>query len=253
MLKTRVIPCLLLVNEGLVKTVKFKDYNYIGDPINTVLIFNELEVDELIFLDIKASQENRKPEYSLLSEIATQCFMPLTYGGGIKTIDEVKEILSIGYEKVAININAYEAPTFITRVAEKFGSQCVVASIDVRKNLFGKYDVYVNGGKKNTKKDPVEWAKQMETLGAGEILLTSIDRDGTWKGYDDRIVKKVVESVNIPVIACGGAGNINDFSSLVEATGVNAVAAGSLFVYQKKDLGVLINYPSRKELDKLLS
>jgi cyclase len=248
MLKTRVIPVLLLRDGALVKTVRFKKFNYVGDPCNTVRIFNELEVDELIFLDILASRKKRKPDFQLLSEIANECFMPLTYGGGIKSTDDIKKILNIGLEKVAINSYAIENKLFIHEAAARFGSQCIVCSMDVKKNLFNKYEVYVAGGTQRTKLDPVEWAIELENLGAGELLVTSIDRDGTWKGYDTELIDSITSSVRIPVIANGGAGNIDHIVDVVKRGRASAVALGSMVVYQKQDFGVLINFPDKLEL-----
>jgi cyclase len=251
MLKNRVIPCLLLKDESLVKTVKFSGHNYIGDPINTVRIFNELEVDELIILDIQATFLNKGPDLSLLSKIADECFMPLTYGGGIKTIEEVKNILSTGLEKVAINSYAFEDPHFISRIAELYGSQSIIASMDVKKNVWGNYQIYSHGGRKKVDKDPVEWAQELEKLGAGELLLTSIDREGTWKGYDLEITKRISEAVSIPVIANGGAGKIEHLAEVVKKGKASAAALGSMVVYQKEGLGVLVNFPLREVLDRI--
>ncbi len=248
MLKTRVIPVLQLINENLVKTVKFKDFNYIGDPINTVRIFNEMEVDELIFLDIKATIERREPPYKVIREIADECFMPLAYGGGITRLDQVKKLFNIGIEKIVINSHAYINEDFINQIGQIYGNQSIIISMDVKKNLFGKYELFSIDGTKKVKKDPIEWAQHIEKVGVGEIMITSMDRDGTWRGYDMEITKKITEAVTIPVIVNGGAGTIDDFSDAVEICGVSAVAAGSLFVYQKKNMGVLINYPTRKEL-----
>lgn len=252
MLKTRVIPCLLMIENALVKTIRFDKYNYIGAPINTIRIFNEYEVDELILLDIRATVNNQKPDFNTLQEIVNECFIPLTYGGGIRSVEDVRKILNIGFEKVAINTYLFEKPEFLSEVAVTFGSQCVVASIDVKKNFWGKYEVYSHSGMKNTHLNPVEWAEKMAKLGAGELLLNSIDKDGTWEGLDEKLVKVVHDAVSIPVIACGGAGKLEHIKSVVENTGVSAVAAGSLFVYQKKDHGVLVNYPSREILDRIL-
>lgn len=252
MLKTRVIPCLLLRDESLVKTVKFDKAGYIGDPINTVRIFNELEVDELIFLDISATNEGRSPNFKILTEIANECFMPLGYGGGMKNFEDAKKIFQIGFEKIAVNSEAFIHPEFITQLAEHFGNQAVIGSIDVKKNLFGKYEVYSHSGKKNTKKNPVEWAQELEKRGAGEILITSMDREGTWNGFDDELVKKITSSVNVPVIANGGAGNLQHIQSVVKNAHASAVALGSMVVYQKKGLGVLVNFPERKELENTL-
>ena len=248
MLRVRIIPCLLLKDSGLVKTVNFNKYNYIGDPINTCRIFNELEVDELTFLDISATVANKEPNYKVLQEISEECFMPVSYGGGIRNIQQVEKILSIGFEKVIINSAAYEDKKLISEIANHFGSQSLIISIDYKKNIFGKYQVYGLSGTKNYKVHPVEWAKEVKEYGAGEILLTSIDREGTWKGYDLELTKQVTEKVNLPVIANGGAGNIDDIADVVKDGGASAVALGSMVVYQAKDMGVLINFPDRELL-----
>lgn len=252
MLKTRVIPCLQLVNESLVKAVKFGEFGYIGDYINTVRIFNELEVDELCFLDIRASFEKRDPDFSILHHIADECFMPLSYGGGIRDFETAKSILSIGFEKVIINTAAYYTPALVTEIANHFGSQAVVCSIDVKKSFLGKYHTYINDGKQKINTDPVEWAIRLQELGAGEILLTSMDREGTWSGYDIDITKKITSALKIPVIANGGAGNILQIAEVVHKGGASAAALGSMVVYQKKGMGVLVNFPDRKELEKAL-
>lgn len=253
MLKTRVIPCLLIKNSGLVKTIKFKDHKYVGDPINAVRIFNEKEVDELILLDIDATIKKRKFSRDLISEIASECFMPVCYGGGIRSLEDIGQILSLGIEKVSINSYAAEENTIIEKAARAFGSQSIVVSIDVKKNLLGKYEVFTHGGKKNIKLDPVRYAQLVEELGAGEILLNSIDRDGTMLGYDVDLLKRVCTSVNIPVVACGGAGKIEDFVDAVERGSASAVAAGSLFVFQGKHRAVLISYFSMEELSVALN
>lgn len=253
MLKTRIIPCLQLIDESLVKTIKFGKHGYIGDPINTVRIFNELEVDELCFLDIRASVQKRSPNLKILHEIADECFMPLSYGGGIKDWEKAKEILSIGFEKIVINTHAYHNSSLVTKIAEYFGSQSVIASIDVKKSLWGSYNVYINDGTEKTNLDPVEWAKKLESLGAGEILLTSMDRDGTWSGFDVELTKQVSNSVTIPVIANGGAGKIEHIGDIVKKGHASAVALGSIVVYQKQGMGVLVNFPDKYELEKILT
>jgi cyclase len=253
MLQKRIIPALLLRDRALVKTVKFDKYGYIGDPINTVRIFNELEVDELIFLDILASRLNTKPDFKILKEIADECFMPLSYGGGIRNLEDMKTIFGIGFEKIAINTHAMENPGFITDAADKFGNQSIIGSIDIKKNLLGKYDVFVIDGTKKIKKNPVEWAVELEKLGAGELLITSIDRDGTWNGYDTEIIHKITSNVNIPVIANGGAGKVEHIYEVIKSGGASAVALGSMVVYQAKDMGVLVNFPDTKELMEALS
>ena len=251
MLKTRVMPCLLLKESRLVKTIKFKNPNYIGDAINAVMIYNEKEVDELIFLDITATVNNQKPPFKIIKEIVSECFMPFTYGGGINNMEDMKTIFSLGVEKIAINSFSVKDPSFITKTAELFGSQSIVASIDVKKTGPSSYEVFTHSGSKKTGLDPVKWARTVETLGAGEILLTSIDRDGTMEGYDTNIISRAAGAVNIPLIASGGAGRIEDFGEAV-AAGASAVTAGSLFVYHGSAKGVLINFPSQEALRKVL-
>lgn len=248
----RIIPCLLLRDEGLVKTVKFKKGTYIGDPINAVKIFNEKEVDELVFLDIDATNKNQDPPYAIISDIATECFMPFCYGGGIKTIAQIRKIIASGAEKVAINAAAFLNPKLIQEASQIFGSSTIVVSIDYKKNLFGKQMVYINGGRKSTKKDPVSYAIEMERLGAGELFLNAIDKDGTMSGYDIEMLTKVSEAVSIPVVACGGSGNLKDFSLALNEGGASAAAAGSMFVYQGKKRGVLISYPSPSEIQEII-
>lgn len=250
-MRVRVMPCLLLRQSKLVKTVKFKNPDYIGDPVNAVKIYNDKEVDELIFLDITATVDKKAPPFKTISEIATECFMPYTYGGGIKSLDDMRKIFNMGVEKIAINSYAVENPEFVRQAAKEFGNQSVVASIDAKRKLGGKYEVFTMSGTKGTGLDPVSHAKKMEEMGAGEILLTSIDRDGTWEGYDLDLIKMVAEAVSVPLIACGGAGNIQDFRKAVDA-GASACAAGSMVVYQAKNRGVLINFPRQSELRAVL-
>lgn len=252
MLQTRIIPALLLKDDALVKTTKFKNAKYIGDPVNTVRIFNELEVDELVFLDITATKENRIPNLKLLEEVANECFMPLGYGGGLNDFEVIKSIFGIGFEKVVLNTITNIKPTFVTKIADHFGNQAVMVSIDVKKNLWGNYEVWSNGGTINTKKNPIEWAIEMEKLGAGEILLTSIDKEGTWSGFDIELVKRVNEAVNIPVIAHGGAGKLQHIGDVIKNGKVSAVALGSLVVYQQKGMGVLVNFPDFNELQSVI-
>ena len=243
MLRTRVIPLLLLRNESLVKTVRFNNFKYVGDPCNTVRIFNEQEVDELIFLDITASRESRGPNLRLLEEIADECFMPLAYGGGIKTFDQAQSVFDIGFEKVSLNTHALNNPKLITDIANHYGSQAVIVSIDVKKALLGGATVKNMGGTVDTHLDPVGWARKAEELGAGEILLTSIDVEGTWEGFDYDLIKKVASAVFVPLIAHGGAGSIGDIEKAVNEVGASAVALGSMVVFQKKGMGVLVNFP----------
>ena len=251
MLISRVFPALLLKNSALVKTKKFEKPQYIGDPINTVKIFNEMEVDELAFLDITATIEDKKPPFEMIHDIATECFMPFAYGGGIRDLKDIKKIFSLGAEKVIINTYAVENPTFIKEAADLFGNQSIVVSLDIRKNIFGKYTLHTHSGKKSAKLDPVEFAMKMEKMGAGEILLNSIDRDGTMEGYDYELIKRVSNAIDVPLIACGGAGSYEDVGKAIEA-GASAAAAGSIFVYQNKNRSVLVNFPTREELEEIL-
>ncbi|HEY0771681.1 MAG TPA: AglZ/HisF2 family acetamidino modification protein [Sphingobacteriaceae bacterium] len=248
MQQIRVIPALLLKNEGLVKSVKFKDAKYIGDPRNAVKIFNEKEVDELAFLDISASINARGPNFQMISEISSECFMPLCYGGGITTIEQIRKLFSIGIEKVAINSALHSSPELVSIASDQYGSQSIIASIDVKKNFFGKYEVFAKSGTVNTKKEPARFAAQMQELGVGEILLNSIDRDGTMKGYDLELIKMVTSAIDIPLIACGGAACLQDMKEAVSVAGASAVAAGSMFVYHGKHKAVLISYPKHQEI-----
>lgn len=248
--KTRVIPTLLLRGYGFVKTVKFKDPTYLGDPVNIVKIFNDKEVDELVILDIMATRENRGPEFELLGDIAGECFMPLAYGGGVRSVDDVKRLTALGFEKVCINTGAVRDPALIRAAAEQFGSSTIVASIDARKKLTGKYKVCVRGGRERTGLSPVEAAQRAEENGAGELLVNSINCDGTMQGYDLKLIQQVAEAVDIPVVACGGAGTVQNFRDAVVLAGASAVAAGSLFVFHGPHRAVLINMPSGVELDR---
>ena len=252
MLKIRIIPCLLLRNESLVKTVQFKKFGYIGDPANTCRIFNELEVDELAFLDITASREKREPNYEILQDIADECFMPLSYGGGIRSVQAAERIFNIGIEKIVLNTYPFENPNIITDLANAFGSQSVIMAIDVRKNLFGKYQVHSLSGTVNNKRSSVEWAKEVAERGAGEILLTSIDRDGTWKGFDIELTLQVASAVSIPVIANGGAGCVDHIGAVVKEGRASAAALGSMVVYQKQGMGVLVNFPDEAHLKAVI-
>lgn len=251
MIRARAIPCLLLKDQGLVKTVKFGSPTYIGDPINAVKIYNEKEVDELIFLDITATNEGREPNYQLIEKIAQECFMPFSYGGGIKTIESIKRLMRSGVEKVILNTTSHEDPEFVRKAARSFGSSTIIAAIDIRRNLWGKYRRFIRSGKRRVKGDVVEIARSLEEMGAGELFINSIDRDGTMVGYDLEIISRITSSVGIPVIACGGAGNLSHIKELIQTTGVSAAAAGSIFVYHGRIKGVLINYPKRSELDEI--
>ncbi len=249
MKRIRVIPVLQVQNGGLVKTIKFKKPQYIGDPVNAVKIFNEKEVDELVLLDIEATKLNKEPNFYLIEEVASECFMPLAYGGGIKNIKQVKKIIGLGVEKVILNTAAYTNPKLINEIAEIYGSQCAVVAIDVKKNIFGNYQACIYSGKKKIKEAVIDYAKRLERLGAGEIILSSIDRDGTFRGYDFELIKKVSQEVQIPLVANGGAFDTDNFYKAV-VSGASAGSAGSMFVFKSENRGVLINYPSQKELEK---
>lgn len=237
----RVIPSLLIHNSGLIKSKKFKDYVYVGDPINTVKIFNEKEVDEITVIDIDATREKREPNINQILEIAGEAFMPMSYGGGITTIHQIKDILFNGVEKVIINKTAHTNPAIITEAARLFGNQSIVVSIDVKKTFLKGYRVFTDNGKNNTGLAPAQFAKQMEEAGAGEILLNNIDRDGTYSGYDLDLISEVSKAVSIPVIAIGGASETNDFRNAIKS-GASAVSAGSMFVFQRPHNAVLISY-----------
>lgn len=251
MLDTRVIPTLLLKGSGLVKTTKFAKPVYIGDPINAIKIFNSKEVDELIILDITASAEGRPPAFDTIREITDECFMPLSYGGGIRTVEHIRAILKAGIEKVVLNTSALTDPSLVTKAADEFGRQAIICSIDVKKSLFGGYSVHSASGAKILEKDPVAYARRLEELGAGEIYLTSVDREGTMSGYDLALVKSVCAAVSVPVIASGGAGSMDDFVAARDA-GASAVSAGAMFVFQGPHRAVLITYPAREELETRL-
>ncbi len=251
MLRTRVMPCLLLRGSALVKTVRFRDASYVGDPVNTVRIFNEKEVDELLLLDISATPGGKPPRFELIEEIAGECFMPVCYGGGITSVDQMRRILQSGVEKVALNTASLADPTLLRRAADAFGSQCIVASLDVKRSRWRGERVFSRCGRERTALSPVHAARQAEAQGAGEILLTSMDRDGTMSGYDLDLVRRVSEAVSIPVVANGGAGEIEHFREAVDA-GASAVAAGSMVVYQGPHRAVMISFPPRDELKRVL-
>lgn len=254
MLRPRVIPCLLVKNSGLVKTIKFDQPKYVGDPINAVKIFNEKESDELMVLDINATVEQREPDYQMIKNLAAECRMPLCYGGGVTTVDQFKQIISLGVEKVAISAAAVNNSELVSRAAEVVGNQSVVVVLDVKKRrLSGKYDVFTHNGKKSTKEEVSGLASKLESLGAGEIVINSIDRDGGMQGYDLKLIEQVRNVVTVPVTALGGAGSLEDIRDLVSRFGVVGAAAGSLFVFKGKYRAVLINYPNQAEKDKLIS
>ena len=254
MLFPRIIPCLLVKNKGLVKTVNFKDPKYVGDPINAVRIFNEKEVDELIVVDIDATAEKREPDYSMIEHLAAECRMPLCYGGGITTSSQVRSIIQLGVEKVAMSSAAINDPKLVSSSAERVGNQSIVVVLDVRKQKFGgKYIVWTHNGQKNTNQNIVDLAVKMENLGAGEIVINSIDNDGVMKGYDLKLVEEVRNSINVPLTVLGGAGSLNDIGHLLNKFGIMGAAAGSLFVFKGIYKAVLINYPNRAEKLSLIN
>lgn len=254
MLHPRIIPCLLIQNKGLVKTVKFKDPKYVGDPINAVRIFNEKYVDELMVLDIDATVEGFEPDYRMISNLAGECRMPLCYGGGIKTVEQAQYIFSLGVEKIAISSIAIEKPELISDIAKKVGNQSVIVVLDTKKRMFtNKYEIHTHNGNVKTGLDPVEFAQKAEKLGAGEIILNSIDQDGMMKGYDTNLVDEIRRQINIPMTILGGAGKLSDMGELIEKHGIIGAAAGSLFVFKGKYRAVLINYPNPTEKAEMIS
>jgi imidazole glycerol-phosphate synthase subunit HisF len=250
MFRPRIIPVLLIKGNGLVKTLRFnkRKATYIGDPINAVRLFNDLEADELIILDITASLEKRTFPPELVKKIGDEAFMPFSVGGGIATIQEIQDILANGAEKVVINTSSFLDPWLIAEASGKFGNQSIIASMDLKKNYWGKYQVYIKDGTKFIETDPLIHAKKMETLGAGELLVNFIDRDGRMQGYDVDYLSRLSGTVSIPVIVCGGAGNLEHMAKGIKIGGASAAAAGSLFVFHGERKGVLINYPNKKEL-----
>ena len=253
MLRPRVIPCLLVHEKGLVKTVSFKAPKYVGDPLNAVKIFNEKESDELIVLDIDASVNGVEPDYKLIADLAAECRMPLCYGGGIRSVEQAKRIISLGVEKVALSSAAIEDPGLITRIADEVGRQSVVVVLDVKKRMLSKeYDVYIHNGKRNTKLSAVDMAVQAAQRGAGEIVINSIDQDGQMKGFDLALAARIRAAVNIPLSFLGGAGCLDDIAALFKTCGVVGAGAGSLFVFKGSYKAVLINYPTLAQRDELV-
>lgn len=251
MLRPRIIPSLLIQDNGLVKTVNFKNPKYVGDPINAVKIFNEKEVDELAIFDIDATAKNLEPNYSLIERIANQSRMPLCYGGGVKTIEQAQKIFGLGIEKIALSSAVLENPELITKIANRVGGQSVIVVLDVKKKLFGGYEVFTHNGKKGTGINPLDFVEKAQNLGAGEIIINSIDQDGVMKGYDMNLIDKIREKISLPLTVLGGAGKLEDIKSVIEKHGVIGVAAGSLFVFKGIYKAVLINYPTKEEKEKL--
>jgi imidazole glycerol-phosphate synthase subunit HisF len=249
MFRPRIIPVLLLKNLALVKSIQFKKHKYIGDPINAVKIFNDLKADELVFLDIEASRQNRLISLDFVKNVGEEANMPFAVGGGIKSLKDVQAVINAGAEKVIINTFAAQDPDFVREASETFGSSTIVICIDVKKKLFRGQKTWTRGGTRSTSSDPLEFAKLMEEKGAGELIIQSIEKDGMMNGYDIDLVKSISTAVSIPVVALGGAGSKNDLVDAFKKGRANGLAAGSLFVYQSKLRGVLINYPDKKKLD----
>lgn len=251
MLRPRIIPSLLIQDNGLVKTVNFKNPKYVGDPINAVKIFNEKEVDELAIFDIDATNKGLEPNYSLIERIANQSRMPLCYGGGVKTIEQAQRIFGLGIEKIALSSAVLQNPQLITDIADRVGSQSVIVVLDVKKKLFGGYEVFTHNGKKSTGINPFKFIEQAQKLGAGEIIINSIDQDGVMKGYDMALIDKAREKTSLPMTVLGGAGNLDDIKKVIEKHQIIGVAAGSLFVFKGIYKAVLINYPTKQEKENL--
>lgn len=251
MLRPRIIPSLLIQNNGLVKTVNFENPKYVGDPLNTVKIFNEKEVDELVIFDIDATVLQKEPDYVLLKKLAIQSRMPLCYGGGIKNIDQAQKIFSLGIEKIALSSAAIENPELISQIAHRVGSQSVVVVLDIKKKIFGGYEIVTHNGKKSVKFDLFKFVAKIQEYGAGEIIINNIDRDGTMKGYDWALIDKLREIIHIPMSILGGAGAVEDIKKAIDKYKIIGIAAGSLFVFKGKYKAVLINYPNREEKENL--
>lgn len=251
MLKNRVIPSLLLQGNGLVKTLKFRDPVYIGDPINAIRIFNEKEVDELLVLDIRASKEGREPNYHLIEKVAGECFMPLTYGGGIRTLEQARRIFSIGVEKISVQTSALDNLSIVREISNKFGSQSIVVSIDVERNFIGHPRLRRNSPGGGFKNNWLDFAKMAVEAGAGEILLNAVNKDGTLSGPDLSLISQASKEIPVPLIAVGGVASLQDIKKCVDA-GASAVAAGAFFVFHGPYRAVLITYPDYSEIQTVL-
>lgn len=249
--RARIIPVLLLQNKGLVKSVKFKNHRYIGDPINAVRIFNDMKADELAFIDILATKEGRTISAEFVKNVGEEANMPFSAGGGIRTLEDIRKIIEAGAEKVILNTIASENPGFVREAADAFGSSAITVCIDIKKDLFGREKVWIKAGTKSVSSDAVQYARHIEEYGAGEIIIQSIDRDGTMEGYDILLIKRIAESVTIPVVALGGAGSVDHMSALNLQVPVNGFAAGSMFIYHGPRRAVLVNYPSQEMIHSL--
>jgi imidazole glycerol-phosphate synthase subunit HisF len=247
MVLKRIMPCLLVKEKRLVKTINFQNPSYVGDPINAVKIFNDKEVDELVLLDINASKTDSPIDFELISAFAAECFMPLAYGGGVKSLEDFKKIYRLGIEKVIINTLIFDNPSLIKKAINNYGSQSVVASIDVKRNDKNEYQIYSHA-KRVVEKSLIDFINYTTSLGVGEILLTSVDREGTWEGYDTDLLNTINNMIDMPLIANGGCGRIDDLKKVLYENNVQAAAIGSMAVYQKKDMGVLIRFPKRTQI-----
>jgi imidazole glycerol-phosphate synthase subunit HisF len=251
MLSSRVIPCLLLQSEGLVKTLKFSKPKYVGDPINAIRIFNDKEVDELIVLDIDASKSGQGPNYALIEKFAGECFMPLCYGGGIRSVQQARQLFALGVEKVCLQTAALDDPIIITQIADTFGRQSVVVSVDIKKTFLGEYKIYSSKDGKKIKQPWLQYLQKLESAGAGEVILNSVDLDGTMAGMDLGLIREAASALSLPLVAMGGIGSLSDMQAAIQA-GASAVSAGAFFVFQGPHRAVLITYPDYQELEKLL-
>lgn len=253
MVYPRIIPCLLIRNKGLVKTIQFSDPKYVGDPLNAVKIFNEKEADELIVFDIDATVEKREPDYDRIKNLANECRMPLCYGGGVKTVEQAMKILSLGVEKISLSSVVLENTQIVSMIAKRLGSQSVVVTLDIKRDLSSKkYEIYTHNGKRQTGITPFKLIPKLQDLGAGEIVINSIDNDGKMKGYDFNLIDKIYSSIQVPMSVVGGAGSLNDIEKLINRYGIIGAVAGSLFVFKGTYRAVLINYPNKTEKERLM-
>lgn len=250
MYHNRIIPCLLLRDHGLIKTIKYKGGRYLGDPINAIKIYNDCEVDELIILDIDATKEHRSPDFEYLKKLTQQCFMPVCYGGGITSVDTVKRLFELGIEKVSVNTSLYDNPNMVKECVALFGSQSIVASVDLKRDKSGNVSAWIKNGTELIKEDAFEYMKHIEEDGVGEVFINFIDHDGMMDGYDYEVISRISKHISVPLIVCGGASSTNDCKKAIDV-GASAAAAGSIFVFWGRNKAVLINYPDKEEIEKL--
>ena len=251
MLRPRIIPSLLVHNNGLVKTVKFKNHKYVGDPINTVKIFNEKQVDELAIFDIDATVKNNEPNYKMIESIAMECRMPLCYGGGIKSVEQASNIFSLGVEKIALSSEALINSQLLHDIGDQVGLQSIVVVLDIKRNIFGKLEIFIKNGTTKMKIDPLKYIHRLKDIGVGEIIINSINNDGTMLGYDFIMLDKIIKNIDIPLTILGGAGSIQDILTAFKKYGIIGASAGSLFVFKGKYKAVLVNYPSEQEKEEM--